>query len=352
VRDPLPPASVLTDEVARFLHESPPLPDWADQAALARTEKLFFELGPQILWSIGCLTFPASYAGARPVRVLALTARLVTDTHRRIAETLQMVLDCFQSDGLQPGHRGYATIRRVRLMHAGVRYLIEHDPNVTQSVPPKWDPSWGVPINQEELLGFLMPMTVTVLDGLDAMGVRLSAQQQEDWVHSWCVIGSLMGVRDDLVPVDLASARAFFAQLKTRYYASSDDGKVMMAAHLAMLRGLMPRFVGGMPASFIRYAMRDETPNPADLLDVPARNWTAVIFEPLRWLARTDWAADRHSRLLAWVARGMGAAMLDGFVHLDRGGERPDYDIPDSLADNWNVQDPVRSPGSVPARRR
>ena len=93
-------------------------------------EDFFGRWGLYVPLVLMCSSLPECYAAAKGVQVLQLTARLASDTKRRVVETAQMVLDVMAPGGMQPGARGYRTVRKVRLMHAGVRYLIENDPRI------------------------------------------------------------------------------------------------------------------------------------------------------------------------------------------------------------------------------
>ena len=100
---------------------------------------------------------------------------------------------------LLPGGLGYNSIRRVRLIHAAVRHLIEHIPD-----PSPWKPEWGKPLNQQQLLGTLLTFTQVVFEVFERFQTPVPAAQAEAYLHSWSVVGHLLGVRPDLLPLDRA----------------------------------------------------------------------------------------------------------------------------------------------------
>ena len=64
-------------------------------------------------------------------------------------EAFQRQVDCMQAGGLTtPGGRGRLTIQKVRLMHAAIRRLAP--------TAPTYLPEYGIPVNQEDLAGFVM----------------------------------------------------------------------------------------------------------------------------------------------------------------------------------------------------
>ena len=128
---------------------------------VARGQRVFAELGPEILMLLCCYSLPSSYAARRGVQVLHQTAYLAKRPNRRLFETAQMIVDVLSPGGLDPGGHGVCTAQKVRLMHAAIRHLILTNPQAA------WDrQELGTPINQEDLLGTLMTFTWLIIDGL------------------------------------------------------------------------------------------------------------------------------------------------------------------------------------------
>src|SRR5262249_32749607 len=151
------------------------------------------------------------------VRVLYLTGRLRTDPYRRILETGQMIVDVLAVGGLGPQGDGVRDAQKVRLMHAGGRRWLLTSPDV-------WNPSWGAPLNQEDLAGTLMAFTVGVLQGVERLGVTVFPWQQEAYLHAWKVVGALMGIDADLLPADMDEARQLTALIERRNFRASPEG--------------------------------------------------------------------------------------------------------------------------------
>ena len=179
-------------------------------------------------------------------RVLILTGRLVSGPVRRVTETAQMILDVMAVDGLEPGvGAGYHDARRVRLMHAAVRHFIQHDPSVPHTphlpvAPYGWCDGWGTPINQEDLLGGLLTFTVTVFEVLDKLGVEYDPAAAEGYMHRWCVIGWLMGIREDVLPMTRSEAVAAAELIGFRQEDGSRDGRELAGALVGALQDSLP----------------------------------------------------------------------------------------------------------------
>src|SRR5262249_3309155 len=147
-------------------------------------------------------------------------------------------------------------IRRVRLMHAAIRYLVLNDPKVAKTTVPAVFPSWclpcGLPVNQEDLFGTLMTFTQTVFESLDRLGVPAPGASAASYCHRRCVVGHLLGLRADLLPLGLDDARAITAAIRRRQNAPSEDAQLLTSAlvralqtsvRLPVLRPLPPAMI-------------------------------------------------------------------------------------------------------------
>ena len=198
--------------------------------------------------------------------------------------------------------RGYADVRHVRLMHAAVRWLIRNDPRV------QWDPAWGTPINQEDLLETLLTFTEIVFEVFDRTGIVYTDEEADAYLHTWSLIGHYLGVRDDLLPLTRSQTSVLMPIVRRRQFGPSEAGHALMAALLDQGTRLAPPGLRGLPATTVRYYVGDAT---ADLLGVPKADWTRVLFEPLADLSRRVSLEKLHRRLLAGLlAERIGFGML------------------------------------------
>lgn len=326
--------------VSAYLEDEPALPAWANASAIRRAEEVFELYGPQVLSALLLASLPESYAGAKGAQLLLLTMRLASNPTRRLIETAQMVIDVLSPSGLMPGARGYRTARRVRLMHAGIRWLIMHDPDLVRTcdeseVRPHWCGEWGHPVNQEDMLGTLLAFSVIVLDALQRMGVRLSPEQQEAYVHTWCVVGSLVGLREDLLPFDLAAGRDLMTRIAERQQCPSEAGRELTSAALRFGERGLPPGLRGFPATMMRYLVGDDV---AGIIGVPRSDWTRVLLVPLSRLTHAISLGDQHDRLMRTLSSRLNRAFMDAAIAVGRGAGRPPFEIPDHLADRWRVQ--------------
>jgi hypothetical protein len=85
----------------------------------------------------------------------------------------------------------------------------------------------------------------------------------------------------------------------------------------------------------VRFLGGDEL---GDILGERRPDWTELFGGPLRLFARESDAAGDVSPVVAAVSRQFSKQLLEGFGWVARGGERAPFDIPQSLAERWDVR--------------
>lgn len=314
--------------VQAYLDRPMEAPDWLDPLQISAGQECFARWGSHVFTALYAAALPSAYACSRGVQVLGLTARLITDPKRRLNETAQFHLDVMEPNGLTESGRGFSDVRHVRLMHAAVRWLIEHDPEAP------WDPEWGLPINQEDMLETLLTFTEIVFEVFDRTGVVYSEADADAYLHIWSYIGLLLGVHPDLLPLTRADTRNLMPEVRRRQFAPSAAGTELMDALLAQGQRLTPAGLNGLPATTVRFYVGDAT---ADILGVPPSDWTRSLFVPLARLTRMLSAEKAHRRFLRSYSDRIGLGMLQLAVGAERSGQRPAFAIPTELADRWGV---------------
>jgi hypothetical protein len=317
-----------------FLQKGPVPPAWVDPALVSAGQECFARWGSHVFTALYAAALPSAYACWRGVQVLGLTARLETDAKRRLNETAQFHLDVMEQGGLESGGRGYSDVRHVRLMHAAVRWLIQNDPRA------EWNPAWGTPINQEDLLETLLTFTEIVFEVFDRTGIVYSEDDANAYLHAWSLIGHYLGIRADLLPLTRAQTSVLMPIVRRRQFGPSESGSTLMAALLEQGTRLAPPGLRGLPATTVRFYVGDAT---ADLLKVPKADWTKNLFGPLADLSRRVSLEDLHRRLLQGLSEKIGFGMLSLAVSAERYGDRPPFEVPTSLATRWNIA-PYKAP--------
>lgn len=333
----------LPPEVTEYLNTNV-LPPTVDMASIQRAEKFFQVWGLQISMSLFCASLPSAYAAANGVKVLFETARLQTDTRRRIMETGQFLMDVMAPGGLAPGGKGVRSAQHIRLMHGAVRQLVAHDGT--------WDQAaWGLPINQEDLAGTLLSFSYVPVEPMARLGIRVTPDDMADYLYMWSVVGDMLGVRVDLQPLTVADASDLVATIRRRQNRSSPQGAALTAALVTLLEELTPHFgtrraksvlskphekgLGRLVPVLIRHLIGDET---ADLLSVPPSQpgWFRFLAPLLRLLDIIDDAIEHDAHVKQLIEPFSRMLLVEMFA-MERGGERAPFAIPDSLAESWTL---------------
>jgi hypothetical protein len=319
--------------IERYFAEEPPLPSWADAALMAQGASFFDLYGLAIGSALFCASLPEAYAAARGARTLALTAQMVTDPVRRVNETAQMVFNTVAKGGLdRPAGPGYQDIRRVRLMHAAVRYLILNDPTVaktTSDTPGRsWDTTLGIPVNQEDLLGTLLTFTTVPFRVLQRQGLGYDDSGAAAYLHTWCVAGALLGIDPDLLPLSLDEAWELEALIKRRQHRPSADAVMLGTSLRDALARSMPPLFRSLPASLITWYAGAHV---AEIDGITHEGWTRLLVRPLRHEFERLGADERRGRLVRAITERATVRILAGFMRAARGGDRPPFTLPREL---------------------
>jgi hypothetical protein len=212
-------------------------------------------------------------------------------------------------------------------MHAGVRCLIGQYPG--------WKPEFDLPINQEDLAGTLLSFSSITIDGLLRLGYELSNDEIEGYLHAWKVVGHILGIRPEMLPVDYADASALSARIAERQFAACEEGRYMTRALVEMLQHIVPGdLFDAVPETLMRHFLGDRT---ADILAVAPGRAAEILLGPLQSLAQAASTMIHSSNELARVHELFGRALIEGIVLVDRGGKRIPFTVPTELLQAWGV---------------
>lgn len=252
VLDEVPPA------IDEYLRVTRTLPPWAEPERIRRAQDLFVTYGGISFASLICASLPECYVDWRAALVLGETRRLELGPIRRVLETAQFVIDVMKPGELrggQPPGVGVRAIQRVRLMHAAIRYLVEHErhDHLVGAVPGNhdffmdvhWDSSrLGRPINQIDLAYTLLTFGVVTLRSWRLTGLEVTARDAEDFIHCWAVIGYLLGIDEALIPRTPPRAETMFRSLRGALSGRSDHGVLLAHAAADTMARLLSSRIG------------------------------------------------------------------------------------------------------------
>jgi hypothetical protein len=216
------------------------LPDWADTAKIQRAEALVMDYGAMSCALLFCASLPECYVIPDLAAVLHESGQLEQRTEHRIRMTAAMVFPVMLHGGLTDTQgSGVAQVLKVRLIHALIRHMIlRGNPAAALQTPGNgqisalldrpqdmyqalyargWDAEAdGLPCNQEELIYTLLTFGYVFLRSLRRLGLGLSAPDEEAYLHTWNVVGHLLGIERSLMVDTMAEAERLFARLQAQ----------------------------------------------------------------------------------------------------------------------------------------
>lgn len=261
--------SGLPDAVHLFFQEGCHLPSWASPAKMRSGQLFFSSHAHEIMLLLGLLSLPYCYAAADGAQVLYLSEKIRNNPAKRLAETSEFVFDIMAPDAFEKRGKGIMSIQKVRLLHAAVRFHIIKS--------GKWNGAWGNPVNQEDMAGTNLAFSFIVIRGLRKIGKALSPDDTKAFLHLWNVIGSLMGIKDELLPGTIKEAYTLDQAISRRHFKSSEAGVALTAALLAHYNASSTD--APVPiAAFMRFLLGN---NVADLLGLPVSPFPDRLLQPL-----------------------------------------------------------------------
>jgi hypothetical protein len=351
-RDDKAPVSELPAYVTEFLSNTAALPDWVDPNKLTTAEELFLDQGPLMLLALTCASLPECYINGDEAEVLGVTNRLKgRRAYRRIKETAQLIVDVLAQGAFTSQARaGVVATQRVRILHAGMRHLITRakpfkaspsdDPLLTQLAEYGSRPTAGVPINQEELAYTLCTFSYVVLRSLAILQVEITRGTQDAYVHSWAVAGHLIGIQDNLIPLDFAGAEALFTRLKGNQFRATKEGSVLAASLRTFMAEVLGfPWVGRQSATFLMRTLLDERTATGlgigrlSLLDRIVVLLLRLVVRNVEQLQK-DVGRSELRPLLQWTEE----RLVDGLTSMPPDWQGRLFAIPPDIKNRWSTR--------------
>lgn len=193
------------------------MPAWADTKLIQEGSAFFARNSQNIMSLLGLLSLPYCYTAANGAMVLYLSERIRKQTTKRLYDTAVFVWEVMGPDAFCKGGNAFKQIFKVRIMHAAVRFY------TLQS--RKWEKSWGLPINQEDMAGTNLSFSLIVVRGLRKLGISVSNNEQVAFLHIWKVVGYFTGLDEDLIPKNGKMATQLDTAIKNRQFQISQHGQ-------------------------------------------------------------------------------------------------------------------------------
>jgi hypothetical protein len=176
---------------------------------------------------------PYCYAFGDGAQVLIRSKRILDQIGERLGETASFVLTIFRPGAFSAQDEAYLICAKVRLIHAFSRYFVHH-------YAKDWNPDFGQPVNQEDMLGTNLAFSHIVLRGLGKMGFLPSEKEQEAVLVYWKWIGELMGVDTEYWPETAKEAFELDKLIRKRHLKSSGAGQRLINGLIRFYQNTIP----------------------------------------------------------------------------------------------------------------
>ncbi len=343
------PSRKLPEEVRTYLTLSSTLPSWINAAMVKQAEEFFLLYGISSATQLSCASLPECYIMRYGTEVLAFTKFLQIDPARRIRETAQMIMNVMCPGGLIAGGRigvGVHATQKVRVMHAVIRYMVEHDSSTPANpADPELRKKFGRPINQEDLAFTLLTFSYVAVRSFVKLGVRMTDADKNNYVHCWNVVGFLMGIREELLPADYEESKKLYDAIREHQAGASKAGQALTAALMNLLEQLMPDGSRHLPVCLTRYLVGSETAAMLGLRQPPYRDRVQFWCVLRLWRGVVRIAGRFHDdRPYRFASERLHLRLMNRLGKLP--GHAP-FRIPPEFIDRWFPGDTVD--GSPPS---
>ena len=275
---------LIADALQAYLRQGSAVPNWADRGKVERAEQIFMEDGPLSCTLLFCASLPQCYVMPNLADVLHIAGQLEAHTEHRVRQTAAMIFPVMMRGGLMGDQgNGLAQVLKVRLIHATIRHLILHgNPQTVNGVVAShraanlpsgmhdalmrhgWNVNkQGLPCNQTELAYTLLTFNYVFLKGLRTLGQALPSADEEAYLHTWNVMGHVLGIQSDLMAHSMAQAQEMFARMQqqTRSAPANPDVRPALGQALmnAMARSLELPVIRHLPVPMTQWLVGPQT---------------------------------------------------------------------------------------------
>ena len=368
--------------VTAFLADGEQIHDVIQPDLVRHAQAFFEENGISIITALFHAALPEAYLGKRGVQVLGMTGELVSNWTRRIQLTGQLLVTVLSPDPdlgqnqttLHHGQVAATAVRRVRLRHAAVRWILDapYEPAFTPlfiesaNPPTYWelrmaqideDKHPSRPLNQEDLLGTLGTFTTATFAALAKMGVAFDDDDRAAYFHLWNIVGWHLGIGDretlgdefdacarrttwpdnKIFPLAAPEMDKVFGRLRERLQCKSDEGVRLAKTLVQEMSRPLPGPLQGAPAFLVRYLIGDAL---ADELEIEAGGYLQLFLRrtgALEGITKQLRANAFGEVMVSALSSAITRYALRAFISESRGID-PGFSIDPGIANRWGVQ--------------
>lgn len=245
--------------------------DLTDRESLKKGQQFFSKNSSDLMLLLGFLSLPYCYAAANGAEVLIRSQRIKEEPGKRLLETAEFVFDVMAPNAFEEDGKGLASILKVRLMHATIRYYVGQDKS--------WSEVFGKPINQEDLAGTNLSFSLIPMRGLRNMGQHMSGEESLAYIRYWNLVGKLLGLREELLPQSMKAANVLERKIRKRQFRKSAAGTNLTNALMSYFdRATRGTELEGKSRPFVHFLLGEAV---ANLLGLEVDVLRQRLFQPI-----------------------------------------------------------------------
>ena len=194
--------------------------------------------------------------------------------------------------------KGYIAAKKVRFLHASMRHMLLHPEqlsppkheaqNLAESIRQERKPydanDLGKPVNQEDQAYTLLTFAYCIPKGLEKLGRDWSDEEKEAFLHTWRVVGHVLGIQDNLMTDNWQQAEQLYTFIQRRQIGESEQAKALTETVIYFFTDYLPEHFDlsrGLATKIIVDQLGEEQAKmiiPQDYLDEANRLSTRLVF--------------------------------------------------------------------------
>ena len=208
------------ESLRHFIAEVSKVPDWFDEDIARVASRAFLRNSDLVLAGLvgGSIVEGFSTLISKSFRI---RGRVTASGVRRLKQNGLQLIEQYLPGGMSPLNDGWKLTLRVRLVHAQSRLLIRRS--------DEWNRErYGLPISGATMVLAGSAFSGRLMQHVATLGGDFSQEEREAYVHVWRYTGLLMGIPEELLFHDEASAIAAF-EVGRLCEPTPDEDAIIMA---------------------------------------------------------------------------------------------------------------------------
>lgn len=200
--DPGAPLPGVPESLSEFVAEANNIPGWYDGGLAHIASRAFLRNSDIVLSALVGGSIVEGFATLIS-KSFRIRGRVMNLGVRRLKANGMQLVEQYLPGGMEPGGDGWRLTLRVRLVHAQSRRLLVHS--------DEWDRDrYGMPISAAHVLLAGAVFSGRLMRHVAALGGDFTREEREAYVHVWRYTGLLMGIPEEILFHDQASALRVF----------------------------------------------------------------------------------------------------------------------------------------------